>query len=80
MAIKQVYDGGDDGVTICPTTADKLLLWGTTTPVAQQSAGTLIDTTTAVSSAPFGFSSNQAASLLAAVLQIQTALKAMGLS
>jgi hypothetical protein len=80
MAIKSVYDGGDDGVTLCPTTADKCLIWGTTTPVAQQSAGTLIDTTTAVSTTPYGFSSNQAASLLAAVAAIQASLKALGFS
>jgi hypothetical protein len=77
---RNVSDGNPDGNTFGQSTADKISFYGVT-PIIQRanSNQAIADTTTPVSSSPFGFGSTQAAGIITLVNEMRAALIAIGI-
>lgn len=80
MAVKQLSDGGADGVSLGQSNTDKVSFYGVT-PVAQRSgsAQAAVATTAATSSTPYGYSQTQADAIVALVNEMRATLVAAGL-
>ncbi len=70
MAVKQLSDGGPDGVRLGQSTTDKIGFYGLTTPIAKQTC-TLSAALTAGTTTP--------ANIAAAVDELHAALSALGI-
>lgn len=78
MAVKQLSDGGPDGVCLGQSATDLVGFFGTT-PVARDTGFTAPAATAATNSSPYGFSQAQADAIVAWVRKADAALKAHGL-
>lgn len=70
MAVKQLSDGGSDGVSLGQSATDKIGFYGLTTPIAKQTC-TLAAALTAATTT--------AANVAAAVDELHAALSALGI-
>lgn len=78
MAIKQLSDGGADGVRLGQSATDKVAFYGAT-PAVQIPVTTAPAATAATSTTPFGYSQAQADAIVTWVRAVDAALKARGL-
>lgn len=78
MAVKQLSDGGSDGVKLGQSATDKVGLHGAT-PVVQAAATTAPAATAATNSTPYGYSQTQADALITWARAVDVALKAKGI-
>ena len=78
MAVKQLSDGGADGVRLGQSAVDKVAFYGGT-PAVQIPATTAPAATAATNSTPYGYSQAQADAILTWVRTVDAALKARGL-
>jgi hypothetical protein len=80
MAVKQVYDGGPDGVTLGASASSLVSLYGVT-PVAQAAAITSPDSTASTSTTnAFGYTtSTQADAIVTALRSLLTAARNVGM-
>jgi hypothetical protein len=82
MAVKELSDGGTDGVRLGQDTSDKVGFFGET-PVVRYATSIAAPTSTAavsISATQWGFTSSAAAdSLITTVFKLQTAMQAYGL-
>lgn len=77
MAVKQLSDGGPDGVALGQT-GDKIAFFGAT-PSARASGFTAPAGTAATNSTPFGYSQAQANAIVTWIRAVDAELKAKGL-
>ncbi len=78
MAVKQLSDGGADGVSVGQSATDLVSLHGVT-PVDQAAAITSPAATAATSSTPFGYSEAQANAIVTALNSVLVALREKGI-
>lgn len=78
MTLKQVSDGGADGLSLGQSATDKVGFYGAT-PAVQIPATTAPAATAATSSTPYGFSQAQADAVITWIRTVDAALKARGL-
>ncbi len=80
MAVKQLSDGGSDGVKLGQSATDLVGVYGVT-PIVQRSgaAQAAVITTAATSSTPFGYSEAQANAIVALVNELRASLVAVGI-
>lgn len=78
MAIKQLSDGGPDGVALGQSATDKVSFFGAE-PSARAGGFTAPAATAATSTTPFGFSEAQANAIVAWIRAADAELKAKGL-
>lgn len=78
MAVKQLSDGGPDGVRLGQSATDKVAFHGAT-PAVQIPVTTAPAATAATSTTPFGYSQTQADAIVTWIRTIDAALKARGL-
>jgi len=81
MAIKQLSDGGSDGVKLGQSITDLVGIYGVT-PVAQRagSAQAAVITTGSTNSSPYGFATaGQGDAIVALVNELRAALVAVGI-
>jgi len=80
MAVKQLSDGGTDGVKLGQSATDLVGVYGVT-PIVQRSGAdqAAVITTAATSSTPFGYSEAQANAIVALVNELRASLVAVGI-
>ncbi len=80
MAVKQLSDGGSDGVKLGQSATDLVGVYGVT-PIVQRSgaAQAAVIATAATSSTPFGYSEAQANAIVALVNELRASLVAVGI-
>lgn len=80
MAVKELSDGGSDGVRLGQSATDKISFYGAT-PIVQRSgaAQAAVATTAATASTPYGYSEAQANAIVALVNELRAAMVAAGL-
>lgn len=77
MGVKQLSDGGTDGVCLGQDASDLVAFFGST-PTAQLAATTAPAATAATSTTPFGFSETQANAIVTWIRAVDAELKAKG--
>jgi hypothetical protein len=80
MAVKQLSDGGSDGVKLGQSATDLVGVYGVT-PIVQRSgaAQAAVITTAATSTTPFGYSEAQANAIVTLVNELRASLVAVGI-
>lgn len=77
MGVKQLSDGGTDGVCLGQDASDLVAFFGST-PTAQLAATTAPAATAATATTPFGFSETQANAIVTWIRAVDAELKAKG--
>tara|TARA_R110002110_G_scaffold37601_4_gene124039 strand:- start:3306 stop:3551 length:246 start_codon:yes stop_codon:yes gene_type:complete len=78
MTVKQLSDGGSDGVCLGQNASDLVAFFGSS-PSAQLAATTAPAATAATNSTPYGFSQTQADAIVTWIRAVDAELKAKGL-
>ena len=78
MTVKQLSDGGPDGVCLGQSATDTISFFGAD-PSAQLAATTAPAATAATNSSPYGYSQTQADAIVTWIRAVDAELKAKGL-
>lgn len=78
MAVKQLSDGGADGVRLGQSATDKVAFYGAA-PAVQIPVTTAPAATAATNSTPYGYTQAQADAIKNWIIAVDAALKARGL-